>query len=175
MKKSLLVLLLLVSVSLQAAPGKKSSPSNINHLYPDYMVTAGLGFAIAGGFAGFAISAGFLTGPFEKAPEIYIGADLGLDLVGAFGFGATIIHLLPTGVYRFKTSNSKWIPYAGLSIGPSIVSVLGGSYVGFAFLPRGGVDYIVSNNIAINADLKMGVVGLNGFYFKPTANVVFYF
>jgi hypothetical protein len=138
------------------------------------MVTAGLGFAIAGGFGGFALSGGFLTGPFEKAPEIYIGADVGLDLIGAFGFGLTLIHLLPTAVYRFKTSNSKWIPYAGLSIGPTIVTGAIG-YVAFSFLPRGGVDYIVSNNIAINADLKMGVVGLNGFYFKPTANVVFYF
>lgn len=169
MKKCLLVLLLFVSVNLPAAPAK----SSINHLYPDYMISAGLGFAVSG-LAGFALSGGFLTGPFAKAPEIYIGADVGLDLIGAFGLGATILHLLPTGVYRFKTSNPKWIPYAGLSMGPSIV--MGGlSYVAFAFLPRGGVDYILSNTIALNGDLKMGVVGIGGFYFRPTVNVVFYF
>jgi hypothetical protein len=148
-------------------------------------IYAGPGLAVYNGNVGLAVNVGALT---EVYPDLFVGADLGLNFWSfnsaagtTVSTGATGVQLLPSAIYRFSVNGSRTIfPYIGLSVGPNIYigkTTIGGvsnssSRVLFEALFRPGLYTRLSNSLVLNVEGKLGILD-SDFIFLPSANLVF--
>lgn len=109
------------------------------------------------------------------AHELYLGADLGLDLFFPNGFLMNI-SLLPAAWYQIRfPHNDNFRLVVGLAFGPTILVGGSGTLSGgvtYEFLFRPGFLFRTAENMLVGADLKFGVVS-SVFVFKPQFNMIF--
>ncbi len=159
-------------------------------------LSVGPDLLIIPGGAGFGVTAHAVT-PITRTLPILVGVETGIDFgagggvsnnifgtTGVTGGGATVIHLLATGIYRIDIASAPKIhPYVGLSMGPAFAFgsdvmfrnttiAQGRTSVQFEALLRPGVAFDLSQKVSLLVEPKIGIFG-GDFMFKPVVAASF--